>query len=100
MAATLEDSDMASNVVSDASVIVVDATQSKPDRSGANKGAISKKLSRKDNLKVPTDFKGLPRPFGTNIEPPLERSSPGPTTWADTSARVNPTMIAPGDKGV
>ncbi|GBN08390.1 hypothetical protein AVEN_84219-1 [Araneus ventricosus] len=99
MATTLEDSDMATHVVSDASISVVDAIQLKSERSGANIGAISKKLSRKDNLKVPTDVKGLPRPFGTNIDPPLERSSPGPTTWADTSARVNPNMIAPGDEG-
>ncbi|GBM45664.1 hypothetical protein AVEN_237906-1 [Araneus ventricosus] len=99
MATTSETLDMATTVISTASLQVVDEISSKPDRSGPGKGAISKKLSRKSNLKVPLDVAGQPRPFGTNIEPPLERSPQDSTTRVDPPARINPNMIAPGDDG-
>ncbi|GBM53617.1 hypothetical protein AVEN_105500-1 [Araneus ventricosus] len=86
--------DMASKVVSTASLPVVDEISSTPDIPGPGKSVLSKHLSRKSNLKVPRDVQGQPRPFGTNIEPPLVRSPQD-----STSARINPHMIAPGYEG-
>ncbi|GBM39986.1 hypothetical protein AVEN_142256-1 [Araneus ventricosus] len=99
MATTEETMDMALQVQSNASLTVVDELSPTPDIPGPSKGVLSSKLSRKSNLKVPRDVQGQPRPFGTNIEPPLVRSPHDSTTWADSSARINPNMIAPGDEG-
>ncbi|GBL87368.1 hypothetical protein AVEN_118322-1 [Araneus ventricosus] len=99
MATTEANMDMALNVQSNASLTVVDELSPKPATTGPGKGALSAKLNRKSNLKVPRDKQGQPRPFGTNIEPPLVHSPSASTTWADSSASVNPHMIAPGTEG-